>query len=247
MLLQGLGVSCNSVNIISRTNDMGLRDCYSIARSISETSINIAYIVASGEAVAERAWRHAHQKTFRDLSRSGKIGNLRFETKHESVPDPKTIPGLEDALQEFTRSNGKEERDWTKDNLDTRLKVIDEKYPKDCVFLVGSVAQIYRHSSEILHGTLFGSAYFWQPYGFTGDTRLDYDRSILLNHYTAVYSSCLMAVIGLISILSSRFECSGIAEANSVLLRRYKDFMEHDMDLYLGESPQQRSSAQVTR
>jgi hypothetical protein len=162
MMVQGIGVSVRSILKLSETLDMSLRDCLSISRSVVETSINVAYIVAGGSQIATQARRHALQKSYRDLERSGKLGRWVFNVSSGNKPEISSIPGLQIALGEFSDSNGRERRDWTKDNLEKRLNLIEQKFPDASLDFATAIMQIYRHSSEILHGTYFGTVYFWQ-------------------------------------------------------------------------------------
>ena len=70
VMLQALGSSSNTVLQLSFESGLHTRDCYSIARSIVETATNICYIIAEGSNAAERAIRHARQKSYSDLRAS---------------------------------------------------------------------------------------------------------------------------------------------------------------------------------
>ena len=51
-LLQGITSSAHTIIFLSESTGLHTRDCYGIARTIFETSINACYILAKGEAAA---------------------------------------------------------------------------------------------------------------------------------------------------------------------------------------------------
>ncbi len=53
------------------------RGDYVIARVVYETSVNACFILAAGDEMAERAWRHLKQKSIRDLDRDFYIADER--------------------------------------------------------------------------------------------------------------------------------------------------------------------------
>lgn len=230
MMVQGMGVSSHSVLKLSEKLGMSLRDCLGICRSIVETGINIAYIVAGGSDLAERARRHARQKAFRDLGRQGKIGPWSFSLEPASKPDISAIPELQLALDEFSDSKGRETRDWTKDNLDSRLHLIEKAFPRASLYFATAVMQIYRHSSEILHGTYFGTVYFWR--GIQKDGKPEKDellRYFLSNHLVMIVSSAFFAQGGVIDVVARRYEFTQLRKESEELFRIFGLYVENDL------------------
>jgi hypothetical protein len=160
LLLAAAGSS--SLSLRKVCDDVGLQtlDCYIIARAIVETCVNVCYILAEGPSAAKRALRHARQKSFRDLKRESIIGNSVIRAGYSQDIHPSTIPGLVDDLREFESPRGRE-KNWTSLSIDDRIRCAGQK-------LGGTVETslhvarfvIYRHSSEILHGSLFGIMFF---------------------------------------------------------------------------------------
>lgn len=148
--------SVDSVLLLVRGNKT--RDPLIIARSIVETVLNACFICAGGESVAKRAWNHALAKLYRDLERSSQIGDQAIRTKWSGSIDLSKYPEIQEALDEFTTGKGKERRGWTPEDAKGRLAVVLDKYPHAQVSagLHFAYFTIYRHSSEIIHGTLFG-------------------------------------------------------------------------------------------
>ena len=155
VLMRGVATSMRSVLLLTASFDMSIRDCFGIARSIFESSVNIAYIATVGPPAALRAKRHAMQKAYRDLLRTDPA-ELKIPPK-SPPPSSDMIPGMPEALGEFTRVNGTELTDWANLGVSGKLAVIFEHYPGVRLTLSVSLSSIYRDASEILHGTLYAA------------------------------------------------------------------------------------------
>jgi hypothetical protein len=101
---------------------------------------------------------------YRDMQRRGEVGGVSFALDAASVPDPNSVPGLAAALAEFTR-RGKEVTDWTPLNISERISVVRMADERASLCLSGASVSIYRHSSELLHGTYFSVVHFWSGSG----------------------------------------------------------------------------------
>ena len=150
----------SGMSLLDLAQKQRMRDCYILARPIFEHVLNMGYFGAKGTTSIEKALKHVHQKSYRDLNREISIKDFQFAI---SMCDIERIPistDLRNALDEFTSQKGFEIRSWTGDNTFKKIEVITEKYG----MTVGSILTInlfyiYRHSSEIIHGTLFGSLF----------------------------------------------------------------------------------------
>jgi hypothetical protein len=154
--------SCTSIFTLADSGrPAAIRDSLPLARSIIETLINVSYILAAGEEAAALMERHAMQRTYRDLYRINEIAGFRVGYAASSRPDLATHPELKEALDEFTRKNGKEITSWTSLSLEERLDVIGKRFGLGTdLRLRLAFFKIYRHSSEIIHGTYYGNLYF---------------------------------------------------------------------------------------
>ena len=161
LMLQAVGSSSYTLVRLSDAPGLHTRDCYSIARSIVELAVNICYIIAEGPTVAEQALRHARQKAFRDLERMSEIGDSVIRLVYAGRPDPSIVAGLEADIAEFTSRSGRE-KGWVDESIDDRIDVLGRKFG-DSVLKELHFARfmVYRHSSEVLHGTLFSAMYFF--------------------------------------------------------------------------------------
>lgn len=206
LMVQALGVSIHSLLKLTRDVDMGIRDCFGIARSIAELSVNIAYIAASSSDVALRCQRHALQKTFRDLSRESSIGGLQMQVRASSVPPIEAVPGLAEALSIFTDKKGREIKDWTPLNIDKRISVVRQLSEPAATALAGAVFTIYRHSSELLHGTYFSIVYYWR--GARGEqiSREKFEERWVNDHFVAIFTAAFFGAGAVIEACSAKFE-----------------------------------------
>jgi len=233
LMIQALGSSCHTLIRLSDEPGLHTRDCYSIVRSIVELGINVCYIMANGDEAAERAMRHTRQKAYRDLERESQIGDNRIQLLYTGKPDPATIDGLEEELAEFETKSGQEKQQWVDANVDKRIEsvgiVLGEPVLSDLHFARFAV---YRHSSEVLHGTHFGVHHC---FGLT----LPREKNDPLNRMGDNHMVILMAANLTISAVANAFHKSyGFPVAE-----------KHSLDLWnaTGEIPYFRRGAEAAR
>lgn len=205
LMIQGLGSSINSVLRLTEEVSMMIRDCYGIARQISETAINIGYIAASDVAIAERAEKHALQKWYRDLSREYSKGGISISTKRGHIPPADEIEGLSEALTLFTNTKGNEIREWIGHSLDYRIRIVDTVSKRGAIALAGSSISITRNSSELLHGTYAGVVYFWTGQDGKLDGKEGFERRWTTQHLQSIFTACFFAAGGVLDVLDSCF------------------------------------------
>ncbi|MBT2162310.1 DUF5677 domain-containing protein [Zobellia barbeyronii] len=137
-----------------------MRDCYSLSRIVFDHVLNLGYFGAKGEETVKKALQHYHQKAFRDLDRKIEIKDLAFGIGLKDIDKAPISDKLKEALNYFTSKKGFEIRSWTGDNVFKKVEIIRDYYGKEIgMMLVINLFFIYRHSSEIMHGTLFGSLF----------------------------------------------------------------------------------------
>jgi hypothetical protein len=123
--------------------------------------VNVCFIVAVGPDAADRAHRHARQKAFRDLERESRIGASVIRVAFSGRPDPASVPGLTEAMTEFTARSDRE-KGWVDGSIDDRIVAVGDRFGKQTLDQLHLARfMVYRHSSEVLHGTLFGVLYFF--------------------------------------------------------------------------------------
>lgn len=154
-MLDAVSGSIESLLILARKDR--IREMYAVSRMAYETSLNICFILAKGPDAATRAKRHAEQKAIRDLRRSVQFGDEILHLTHSAADEVLSDPRNQALLAEFALKNGAEDRNWTPENINQRLKIVRDKFgrPDSAGFAWSQF--LYRHSSEMLHGTLFSA------------------------------------------------------------------------------------------
>jgi hypothetical protein len=216
------GVSGHS--ILRLTEEIGLqaRDGYPIARSVVESAINIAFVMAEGEPVASRAKRHAQQKSFRDLNRTSTIAGQTFTLGWSGQLDPIEIKRLTALAEEFSTKAGREKRDWIDRSVDDRIATVARRFGEQTSTLIhAAMLMVYRHASEILHGTYFAALFFW---GVTrpGERPATADdlRVTMADHQFAVLCSTLLANTTMLECAGKYFSLPDIVKRSAEILDR---------------------------
>lgn len=224
MICQTAGSSCQTITKFHQPG-YETRDCFIIARSIVESMINCCFILAEGPEAASRAIRHARQKAFRDLTRDSKIATSRIRLSGLSVPRVEDIQGLEDDLKEFSHRSGSENRNWTSKSVDERIRVAGEKFGGEILTKLHIARfSIYRHSSEIIHGTFFGSA-FWA--GFLSPSSApksdeDFTRIVGEWHWMLLFGT-ILSVHAFLQAFDSRYVLDQLSKDANALLETVKE------------------------
>ncbi len=150
--------SCETVSMLALNGKM--RDCFVIARTVFESIVNFCFICGKGNEATARAEAHAMQKTYRDLHRELEINQQKLSVQWSGQVDLSSNPKLQAAIAEFTSSKGREKTSWTSETVTERIEVIGAKYGTEVATrLQFALLSIYRHASEIAHGTLFGALF----------------------------------------------------------------------------------------
>lgn len=160
LMLQALGASSNTIHKLTEGPSLHTRDCYCVVRSVVELAVNACYVLAEGDPAADRLIRHAQQKSLRDLDRTSEVADRVIRLKFSSaaaLADQNT----QAIIDEFTSRTGRE-KNWSDLSVGERIGVVGQKGGAQ----VGDALHfahfmVYRHSSEILHGSFFGCLYFF--------------------------------------------------------------------------------------
>lgn len=159
-MLQALGSSSNTLLRLSDEPGLQSRDCFSVARSIVELAVNVCYICAEGEAAAARAERHVNQKAVRDLDRESSVGGQTIRLRSSAREALRLPEETAKIIDEFTARSGRE-MGWTDLSIDARCEKVGQLLGNNVLTLLHWARfAVYRHSSEILHGTFFSAIFF---------------------------------------------------------------------------------------
>ena len=227
LMLQAVGVSMHSVLALTQSRDMAIQDGFGIARSAVETAVNAAYIAVGGEPIAEQAVRHMRQKRWRDLSREANIGGLRMTVSRDLGITPNDLPGLPEALKEYTNKRGREVRDWTHTSIEDRIDAVTETCNRAGICFGAAIFAIYRPSSELLHGTFYGVNYFWQgSRDRPAHSRAAFDRLWLLEHFVTLLSAMFFGASGAIDAIAAVFDISHHADKQDDMAQKLAQLID---------------------
>lgn len=201
--------SCKSILIL--TQHYQVRDTFLTARTIFELTLNIGYISAEGKAALEQAQKHMSQKAYRDLERKLNIESLNLTVQTLGLDQLQIPKELQDALNEYTSKKGFEIRSWTGENVFKKIEIISRKYGQKVKDILNiGLFNIYRHSSEIAHGTLFGLFYI---IGATSFKQRPTNTNELLNFHRQHLTLIIITI-------------SMLIEANLTFMNEFKDLKE---------------------
>ncbi|WP_232419871.1 DUF5677 domain-containing protein [Methyloversatilis discipulorum] len=203
-----------------------LRDSYVIARVIYETAVNACFLLTSPIELSARANAHAKQKTLRSLVRRIEIaGTPLFEFKYSGADELMQEPEHKKLLDEFTSKSGREISSWTSENVQQRLDAVHLAFGAEATKGLAFGLLMYRHASEIAHGTLYGTLFSWgalapnRPLKSPGD--LGIFRRAELRHLLKLVCFSLES---LVRVTSSVLDAPSLGEsAERALQDYYKD------------------------
>ncbi len=224
MLLQAAGSSSNTIGLLSGAPGLQTRDCYSISRSVVEIAVNVCYIIAEGTPVAERAFRHARQKALQDLERESKVGDSVIRLTCSSRPDPASIEGMEADLAEFTSRDGRE-KGWVDSSIDQRIEAVGKRFGEALLSQLHFARfMVYRHSSEVLHGTLFSAMYFFGATTPVGEPRtLERAAENIGQQHMMILLATVLALHGMVDAFDRAYGFRSAAEAARRILDGVRD------------------------
>lgn len=159
-LLDSIQESTSSLELLARRQ--ALRDAYVVARVIYETAVNACFVLTNPADLSSRAKRHSKQKALRSLVRRIEIAGARlFEFRHNAADQLMEVPEHKQWLDEFTSNSGREITAWTPETVQQRLETVQSAFGADAARGLAFGLLIYRHASEIAHGTLYGTLFSW--------------------------------------------------------------------------------------
>ncbi|GLK95775.1 hypothetical protein GCM10008164_35150 [Achromobacter xylosoxidans] len=158
----GAGQTTRTILRLSQEGGIVVRDMYPLARAAVESYVNAAFFATQPVEVAQRAIRYKDFAAWKYFNRV--IGSGEFMIAIGSKE--KIKPFLEHEFPEFS---GKGQGGWTSHDVPSRIRLIGEKVGAAGGALLGAYGGVYAISSEIIHGSVFGTAYFYSS--GTGDPR----------------------------------------------------------------------------
>lgn len=168
----GAGQTTNTLLKLSQESDIVVRDMYPLARSVVESYVNAAFFSTQPVQVARRAIRHKDYAAWKHANRVVGSGEFMISVgSHEKV-----TPYLAEHFPEFV---GKGNGSWTNLDVPSRIRLVGNSIEAAGLALMAAYGGIYSISSEIIHGSVFGAAYFYRS--GTSDPRGEegFKRSVL--------------------------------------------------------------------
>lgn len=198
-------------SILLLSSNYQLRDSFLTARTIFELTLNIGYLSSEGQPALDKAKRHLRQKSYRDLERKLNIESINLSVQTLGLENLTISDELKKSLEEYTSQKGLEVRAWTGENVFKKIEIISKKYGKKVndVLNIG-LFNIYRHGSEIAHGTLFGLFYI---IGATSMGQRPKNTEDLLNSHRQHLTLIILSI-------------SMLIETNLTFMNNYKDLSE---------------------
>ena len=202
----------NTVLKLSQEQGIGVRDMYPIARSVVEGFINAAFFVTQPIEVAQRALRHKEYAAWKHANRV--VGSGEFMIKVGSGEDIR--PALAQLFPEFS---GKGQGVWTSLDVPSRIRCVGEMVRAAGGALLGAYGGIYNVSSEIIHGSVFGTAYFYSAH--TRDPRDEEGfRRGVLQQRIDILSAVTHAASGFLAAYANTQKCGPLVLAEHELFKR---------------------------
>lgn len=223
-LMQAVTSSSNTILQLSKTTGLHTKDCYIIARSIFEASLNTCYIFAAGNKAATDALEHARAKSIKDLNRESKIGESVIQLSFWDSDGICIPPELKTLLRKYETKKGRD-KSWTDLNVDARIRFTGNKFSKNITKKL-HVARfmIYRHSSEILHGSVFGNNYFLGTLSpqTKDDLEKNFESSIATKH-EIVLMCCILSLSSILDCFHAKYGFENLHNLNKKILSNVED------------------------
>jgi len=229
LLSNGIIDSSRTISLLINSNK--LRDAYIISRPIFEHCLNIGYFSVKGEEMIEKAYNHSLSKTYRDLRRKVEIDDIKFSIGLSEEVKVNMHQKLECAVEEFTNKKGHEIRSWSDDNTFKKIKLITEEYGEGIGYPFSlCLYYIYRHSSEIIHGSIFGAMF---SLGMTQERNEWPESKEEFNEYynnrlTLLGQSIILLISSTIHIIGNHSKIEHIEQENKNLISEFKNKMKMD-------------------
>lgn len=233
LLLSSVGASCwSTLKLTDPPDAWAVKDALAVARGIVEGFINVSYILAAGNSVAKKAEAHARQASYRDLNRETVIAGLQYKQSIVGNFDATASAELEEDLKKYTSKKGREIRPWTNKTIEEKLLVIRDKFGSSpATSLSTAYVSIYRHSSQILHGSYFGVLHF---FGVTNPT-IERGSSAIKDHCFLIHTQLIFCIGAVVYCWGKYYEFPKIIEEYRRSIQGLKD-LEVIKELWDGDN-----------
>lgn len=167
LLLMSCGLTGAAALHLANQTDTYTSQAAMLARSFMETIINFCYVGICDEKeyrafILHPIYKHYHNVDFPKMEDDLDYSDInaitkKVEERKRKQDKLREIPIVREALTIF--SDTKSNMNWTKKNLNQRIKAIEKWGKLLDVFFTISKIQYYSDASEALHGSLYGCTY----------------------------------------------------------------------------------------
>jgi len=221
-----VGVSGETIKLLTEGKKLQIRDAFPIARSITEMSVNICYIMAKGKDIAKQADNHAEQKLYNNLQINKKMGDFSYEINWSGKLEQSDEVRLESLTQDFRSKKGRE-KNWTDLSISDRLTEIEKTFPKTSINLASAMILIYQNASEIVHGSYYGAMYFWQPQLPDGTPNsVEELRQLVVKHQLLVLCTVVQSYFSLIDCYGAFLKVKELRIISATRFDQFKRLIE---------------------
>jgi len=158
---------CGTSEAIRMLARRGLvNDAVMLFRALIERTINACYLLVCDDEEVRRFETYTRQKAYRRLDRECDTGREVVRVRYEGLVEPSAIPGLQEALREFSSDRGREITRWSRTTLTDRVAIISERSKVRTLLFLICLLMYYEDASEALHGTKYGCTFHlgvWEP------------------------------------------------------------------------------------
>jgi len=229
-----LASCCNNASAIATLGQEELffyNEAIVLARAFVERVINFCYLLVCDESEYQNFLKYSLQKGYRKLDRHIAVGNKIVGIKYTGGIEPDTVPGLSDALKDFTSGHGREITHWTKASISERLSVISQRTSINVEGFMVNMLSIYEDASEALHGTLYGVSFH------TGAHQPGFDHSDIKAAETNNYRNWTLLHWGLglmldevLQFLASSSDIAELASKSASNANTFSEMMKQALD-----------------
>jgi hypothetical protein len=220
-IMHMIGISAHSLLKLCEEVNLSAKDGYPIARAIIEGAVNVAYLMASDPEILRKAQRHAEFRAFRDLNRQENMGGWTMQAGYQIELPAHQLERLDSMASEFTTAKGRD-KDWTELSIRQRLDAAAAVFKSTSLVSLNVAAfNIYRHASEVIHGSYYGALMI---YGMniprSGKPNGDEFRLVFLDHQFSVLMTAIFAVAGLVECFAQYAKIPALKLEVDEIIRR---------------------------
>lgn len=124
----------------------------------------------------------------------------------------------------MTRS-GRELADWAGMSVPAKLDAVYKRYPGTRLSFSGALNVVYRDASEVLHGTLYGVALFWEPRLARDGLPRSFEDVYVYDHLMTIFSSTSASVRRMLEVIAEGYDLAEVQAESEKLLRESSTVM----------------------